>query len=246
MNLCQLNLGAITMNGEVRVFAEMFIQYLRDFLRFSLLASFVLSGILSFLTIVLRGGMKPSLRWGRCNMKRICIFTLGIWFIWCAAAHAQVSKPGKPKSESRAAIYSFYGTLAPVIAGFVLIDDDAEDLQNTAGFSLLSLGLLICPGLGHLYADNRQFGKGVVIRTVGLATVVYGASQVDLFDEEDGAGGYMIIGASLLICSAVHDMFTAQRSAREYNTRHKLSHLDLRPFRPGGGRGVGVIFTFNY
>jgi len=181
-------------------------------------------------------------------MKWVFVDTLGFLVLLTSTVYGQAAKPEQPKSESAASGYSLFGTLLPVIVGGVLVDSDADasDPRNTVGISILSLGLLVGPGLGHLYANNGQFGKGLVFRGAAFATFVYGGSQWDIFDDDDDAAGLMAAGALLLVYSAVHDIKTADRSAREFNTRHRLSRLELQPYVPGSSNSIGIAFTFRY
>jgi len=64
MNLCEHNLGAIAATCEVRVFAEMLVQYLRELMRLSSFAGVALLGILPVFALTLRGGIQPRLREG--------------------------------------------------------------------------------------------------------------------------------------------------------------------------------------
>jgi len=64
MGLCEHNLGAIALSCEVRVFAEMCIQYLRELLRFSYLAGVALLWVLPIFALTLRGAIQPRLREG--------------------------------------------------------------------------------------------------------------------------------------------------------------------------------------
>jgi len=64
MNLCEQHLGAIAATCEVRMFAEMLVQYLRELLRLSSLAGIALLAILPIFALTLRGGIQPRLSEG--------------------------------------------------------------------------------------------------------------------------------------------------------------------------------------
>jgi len=181
-------------------------------------------------------------------MKRVFAIILGIWILLSCNIHAQETQPIKPKSESTAFLYSFFGTLAPMGIGGVMIDGKATDPKNTVGAMIFSFGVLVGPGLGHLYTDNKRFGNGLLVRGATFAVMVYCVKNRNLLSDVDHRTGAFLLGtgACIIIYSMLLDIKYADESAREFNARHKLSQVEFQPYFGGNPNGFGLAFTFRY
>lgn len=125
------------------------------------------------------------------------------------------------------------------------------------GTGFFSLGLVIGPGVGHIYAGNsKRFWSGTVTRglvlssSVLLAVAIVGNSSDEEWDQALGkvvlAGG--VIGAGLLIStiSAIRDIAAADNSVDEYNKKHGFSSLTLKPIYIAAYKAPGLVLKLTF
>ena len=160
------------------------------------------------------------------------------------ATRAAYPSPGlravELKSPRKALLYSALGSLAPAGAGTLLasLGDGSNDLT---AFTLITGGVLVGPAAGHFYADNRrQAWVGIGLRTTGSAAMVAGTTLIfdDLFDDDADTGGSVLVLTGLILTgsSFLYDIFSAPKSARQYNQRQSLSvHPQLDPVNETAG-----------
>lgn len=135
---------------------------------------------------------------------------------------------------TRAVAYSLGGTLALI--------------------PIFGTGLIVGPAFGHFYAgDPEQAWRGIKIRAgaVVVPAVVWGASAAGLFSldrHEDLFLGTLAAGATILLWSAIYDIFTAADSAREMNmARAPGPRLQVTPTVSGSrNRQVGLSMRVQF
>jgi hypothetical protein len=176
------------------------------------------------------------------------------------AADADSVIQERPKSPGTAAAYSAIGTLAPVTIGSALLmvsqsGDINEYLGWTSGI-IVGTGVLLGPGIGHLYAGNpSQFAIGTGVRIIGATLVAvclmntawnwYGSGD-SVYGSVGASMAGLCIGGTLLLYSMVYDITTADNSAHNYNARHNGTSLSVFPtwFPDNGAAGIRLIASF--
>jgi hypothetical protein len=132
------------------------------------------------------------------------------------------------KSPTTALLYSLGGTMVPITTGTVLFRYDRPVL----GSSLILLGLIVGPSLGHLYAGETLRGCG----STGLRTgvVLMGLTAAALFTHRNVTKAIHVrqpkgditlaIMAVPLFFSVAFDIATAPVAAHRHNRRMELQH----------------------
>jgi hypothetical protein len=146
------------------------------------------------------------------------------------------------KKSSVGVRYSVIGTSVPVIAGTVVAltdNSDNESGQTGIGLSIVALGAIVGPGLGHFYADNGPKGlSGVMIRGLGVSAMVIGGTAAaengsGIFSGEYEAGALATImvfgGAVVVAVSAFNDIASVDDSVEEYNDRSGRKIISIAP-----------------
>ena len=169
-------------------------------------------------------------------MKRFIVFTVICGLILCGSVAAGNDHPVVPKSPQKASGLSALGTFIPAGLGLAVVASGGGGSENGGGGTaamgamIFLAGSIVGPGLGHGYAGNSgQFWTGVGLRTVGLggATVAFALSW-DNSDSKGAVAGF-VGGVAIFAISAIHDIATADNSARHYNEKHGLSSVSVSP-----------------
>lgn len=161
-----------------------------------------------------------------------------------AAASDTSSVPGS-KSHSDAYKYSLMGTLAPTVVG-IGVSAATGGEAGDVGVSLSLGGLVIGPGLGHLYAGNPgRFALGMGIRAVALVGGGLMASQSSENKEWDESLGQVVLwiglGATVALGSAIYDIRSTDTSVDRYNNAHRpLPRLTVSPTWFAGQHAAGL------
>jgi hypothetical protein len=145
------------------------------------------------------------------------------------AQEVQDSVDIRPKSPFTAASFSLFGTLMPVTAGAILSEN--EDTRGI-GLVLVGAGVVVGPGLGHAYAhNNTQLVAGAVIRLVSARVAIAAIDKVEIFSDEDNSLPMLLflVGGTICVASAAHDIVFARRSAENYNRSVARAGLSVRP-----------------
>ena len=164
------------------------------------------------------------------------------------SSEIQEKSPKNEKSEQNAVRYSIFGTLLPPIISIPLLtsnskthityyngrpsyDTESSDFKESLALGLLTSGILIGPGIGHLYANNRKaFFKGLAIRAVGGGVIYLGAENLELFSNNNNGSELLILGGVIVILvSMISDISKADNSVREYNKTKSFTQLNIYP-----------------
>jgi hypothetical protein len=159
-------------------------------------------------------------------------------------AQAKTSISLTPKSKSKALTYSLVGTLAPIAISIPLLRNG-----DAAGLFLGSFGLLIGPGMGHLYAGNpNRFLSGMFIRGAVGITAIYSMSQIDILDDTGNSGPVMffLLGSSALLASIIHDIGSTGKSVEQYNQQHGFAHIKIQPYYWANHQAMGLSFGIRF
>ena len=110
-----------------------------------------------------------------------------------------------------------------------------------ATLAIGSFGLVIGPGLGHIYAGNkRQFWIGSGLRLLAVGGVCTGFAVGTSPNAVENA----FYGcAAVYLISAIYDVSTAARSARKYNQKHRLGATEISPCYFAEQKAVGMRLT---
>ena len=134
------------------------------------------------------------------------------------------STPPTARNPATAAALSTWGFLVPVGAGIALATtnvDHTESFGSIAGWSLISLGVVVGPSLGHLYAGKPA---GLAFRLVIAGVGAAGLGTVDL----GSAGAVILVGGAVVLVSAISDLGSARSEAERFNEQHGL-HFSIVP-----------------
>lgn len=150
------------------------------------------------------------------------------------------------KSPTRAQLYSFGGTLVPILLGAGM-DSERDDVR----VPLWVTGIFIGPSVGHFYADNAsQALTGIGIRLGGGALGILGflsALDASLEGNSDYGGAAFLygIGGLTVLISGGYDIFTADDAARDYNEVHGLK-ARVGPAVGSQGEQVGLSLQIQF
>jgi hypothetical protein len=176
--------------------------------------------------------------------QKIAILILSL-FIFCS--QTVLAKPfpqANPKSNSKALSYSLVGTLAPIAISIPLLRNG-----DAAGLFLGSFGLLIGPGMGHLYAGNpNRFLSGMFIRGAVGITAIYSILQIDILDDTGNSGPVMffLLGSSALLASIIHDIGSTGKSVEQYNQQHGFAQIKIQPGYWANHQAFGLSFGIRF
>ena len=147
-------------------------------------------------------------------------------------AHAQ-----SEKSPAMAVTLSLAASLVPIAAGTVLaLSADSNSTQVVAGVGLASLGAIIGPSMGRLYAGDSSWTSGMAIRALGAGLGIGAVLVVNELNDQDeniclAVAGVALVGggAVLILGSLVDDVGKAAASAKRTQHPSGLSHFEIQP-----------------
>jgi hypothetical protein len=187
-------------------------------------------------------------------MYRILIAAFALTFLLnSTVVAADSSSAATPKSRRTAVVYSLFSTSVPVVVGGVMMNGEHSAQLGTG---IASLGLILGPGVGHVYARNMgRFWSGATTRGIVLSSSI-AVAAILIHDSkgeswEEGLPKAMLalgsIGLGVTICtvSAIRDIATADNSADDYNKEHGFQTLTLRPTYIASQRAPGVMLTLS-
>jgi len=179
-------------------------------------------------------------------MKHILIvFVMAIVVGFPSVADAR--RPSiKSKSPGTATALSVLGTFVPTGVGMYLIGS-GRGLKT--GVALFLIGSTLGPSRGHDYAGNRRRAmNGFLMRTgFWLGGLVVAAVAPNDGWGPSGAGIVAAAAAAgLVTVSALYDIATAARSAREYNRKHGFGGLSVAPTFDLAQAGAGVKLSWRF
>lgn len=158
-----------------------------------------------------------------------------------------------PKTTSTAVQYSVIGTLLIGGVGTLLILDGAKGMgadegEVALGIGIGALGVILGPSFGHAYADRPKPMKGSWVRLAGATVTGLGLAGMgiaDSFGGSEGAGVYVVMGmgGAIYLYGAISDVATLGRSVEQYNHRHGLSRVKIRPCYFAQQDAVGLKLT---
>lgn len=177
------------------------------------------------------------------NFLKIGVLSLCLMFFFSLTVQAKPGFPLIPKSKSKALSYSLVGTLAPVAVSIPLLKDG-----GSAGIALGSFGLLLGPGLGHLYAENSgRFVSGMFIRGAVGVIAIYSMSEIDILDDDiTGLVFGFLLGGSVVAVSTIYDIATTGKSVDRYNKQHSFGSLSLQPRYWPNHQAVGFSLAYRF
>jgi hypothetical protein len=189
------------------------------------------------------------------NMREILVTVVVLLFLLSSNVAADdATSIEVPKSRRTAVIYSLVSTSVPVVVGGVMIQSD-----NSAplGTGIASLGLILGPGVGHVYAGNsRRFWTGagtrglVLASSVAVATILIDDSVGESWDEglPKALLAIAIVGAGVTICtiSAVRDIGSADNSVDAYNSARGFRTLSLSPAYFAHYKAPGFVLNLTF
>ncbi len=165
--------------------------------------------------------------------------------------------PG-PKSPTLALALSAAGTIVPAAIGYLtLTTGDSKDGELV----LFAAGLYAGPSIGHFYANRPGPAvRGLIIRGLVVGASALALTQTGLCLESCESAEIidelivLAIGSGLTAASAIFDIVTAPRSARQYNESRAAGRaaeigprslwIAPRLTRVGRAWGLGVALTF--
>ena len=170
------------------------------------------------------------------------------------AMGADSTSVATPKSRRAAVIYSLVSTSVPLVVGGVMMNGEHS---APLGTGIASLGLILGPGVGHVYAANtRRFWIGagtrglVLASTVAVAAILIHDSSGEIWDEglPKALLAIGVIGAGVTICtiSAIHDIATADNSVDDYNSARGFRTLSLRPAYFAHYKAPGLVLNLTF
>lgn len=150
------------------------------------------------------------------------------------------------KSAGKAVALSLASTLvtSALAIPFLASDIPESNWNEAVGGTLLASGLIIGPGAGHIYAQNRKaFYRGVVIRAIGAGILLGGvAKKESIFDDDATAEFFILTGGTIVLISMISDIARVDGSARRYNKEHGLL-AGLYPIIQVGPSDVRLILS---
>lgn len=171
------------------------------------------------------------------------------------------------KDTTLASKLSNIPTIATTFTGaylLLLVDQGSSidrSLANKVGVGLTGAGLITGPSIGHFYAgDEWQALKGIGLRSAGIAASTGGyylflsCAFRGAFVGSDCSVGTGILGAvsffggiGLTLGNAIHDMSTADKSARAYNRKHNPEiSLSITPYYDPASRTRGLTLKISF
>jgi len=147
---------------------------------------------------------------------------------------AQVRDQVEPKSPTRAVLYPSLTTGIPVIVGGTLVGQGSAGVGSVFIFG----GLVAGPSVGHFYAAHGgRAWKGIAWRV--------GFSTISMLGLASGSSTIFSLGVVLDGLFALVDIFTAARSAREYNNSHGI-RASIKPTFENQGEQTGLTLRVQF
>ena len=171
-------------------------------------------------------------------LRAVCLVAL--LFAPNGSARAEEMPPGYVSPQS-ATLFSFFGTAVPVATGMILSRDAGE-----SGASLVLVGLVIGPSMGHFYSQRpgRALG-GIALR--GLAVAGLGAAFTAGWDNPSSELEMAFYGcAAVGAASVAFDVFGAAGSARKHNETLSATEWSVGPALLGDARVPGIRVDISY
>lgn len=174
---------------------------------------------------------------------------IAVLLIAALSSNAQASrrtKELKPKSPHIATACSFFGTAIPLALAYRSLRDG--DGSGAPGMLMIVFGSAFGPGLGHGYAGNSNKcfkGAGLRLALWGGTIMIAGAaaSSDSGFGPSGGTVGALLIGMGVIGISCIYDITTASRSAEEYNRKHGLARVSVKPTYNFADNTAGLQLT---
>jgi hypothetical protein len=108
-------------------------------------------------------------------------------------------------------------------------DNYWQDRALLIGGGLAGLGVLVGPGLGHVYAGNSsRLITGLLLRTVPLGLYFAGLGMQASWGDGD-VGPTIALPLAVVAFSATYDIATVGRSVDKYNREHGLARVNIYP-----------------
>lgn len=153
-----------------------------------------------------------------------------------------------PKNPGKATAYSLLGWVTPIAAGNLFAARCGN--FDTGPTLLLMAGWVAGPGLGHAYAGNSgKLYTGMAIRGgVLMGAFVLGAAvnNSGSIGSNGEALAAVLVAAGIIWYSAIHDIVTADNSARKYNEEHGLTNVSIAPTYNLTDNTAGLQLTLNF
>lgn len=154
---------------------------------------------------------------------------LGAALLTVSPAHAE------PPDPTNAAIMSATATLMPVAVGTTLLlteRGDQEGVRLASGLSSITLGVVLGPYTGQVYAGAGVDGVvTLVLRSLTGGLAVTGTTLLLRGDEDqrDAATAMVVLGGIPAVALAVYDIWKAPDTARESRVRFssRAEHREL-------------------
>jgi hypothetical protein len=146
------------------------------------------------------------------------------------------------KDPQQALWLSGGGTVVPVGIGALILSADSG---SGVGLTLLAVGGILGPSLGHVYAEDwGQAIIGTLVRTA-LGIVTLAGLVVAAFTSSSDGSAAFVLGGLAFIASGVFDIVTAPDSAQDYNEEHGLS-AQVRPTYDPVTDGTGLTVRVQF
>lgn len=178
--------------------------------------------------------------------------TFALLLMWPIGV-AQAQKDTGRLSETTALSLSLFGTLGAATVGFLWWQ--MEQQSSPTGAVLIAGAAIVGPSFGHFYAGRTggvwvRLGVGVGAPLLARAVLGSGSSGADgclgcfLPDLNLGAviaaGVILAAGGAAIVVSAVHDIGTAPRAARERNESRSAARVRILPSYAPSTHAVGL------
>lgn len=181
-----------------------------------------------------------------------CALMIVVAVTVCATAGGSRAGESNAKSTTTAVLYSVTFTVVPGMHPilFLPLGNQAEsDACIAVSAALGTLGLLMGPGAGHLYAGRRdRWWLGVELRLLGLTAMVVGAYLYGASRDYHPKGSRLLIvtGGLLLFGSALYDVLTVSRSVDRYNRAQWISAVSVKPHYDSRLESVGMRLAVSF
>jgi len=172
------------------------------------------------------------------RLKLLAFLVVGLFLITCSQSFSE-EETFRPKSESKALLFSVLGTIAPISAGVAVWARDEpvygypssgfyppqRNPDRTLPLGLIISGIVVGPSLGYLYgAPKLSNFEGLLIRSVLMAEniLVWNSISTDNAGDFWGTIVYIqffatIISTGAVLVWAVNDIAKVKAAVREYN-----------------------------
>jgi hypothetical protein len=196
-------------------------------------------------------------------MLRIFIIALVLMFLLNSNVAADTTSTVTPKLRNTALASSLLCTIVPIVVGGALLlrgegsapstraGIQSEHSATLTGLAIGSVGVVLGPGVGHVYA--RKMGKfwgGVAIR--GAAASLTWMIALSASDNSDFGAGIvtaavaLVVGGSICLVSMTHDISTVGTSVDAYNMEHGFSTVTLSPTYMAAHKAPGLLLKLTF